>query len=254
MISVAKENKIIIEAARLIEQSKLAVFFTGAGISTPSGIPDFRGTNGMWSQDDPMEVASLSAFQDHPDRFYVWFHKLVGAAYQARPNKAHLAVGELERLRKIRGVITQNIDGLHTRAGSINVYELHGSIRTAHCLRYSHIVAADDYMPNFISSGEIPLCPHCRSMLKPDIVLYKEMLPQEIWKSADILSEKCDLMVVVGSSLEVFPAASIPYQAVENASNLMIINLSATQLDSRAQFIIRDDVNFILPKIVECIK
>jgi NAD-dependent deacetylase len=253
MISVAKENKIIIEAARLIDQSKLAVFFTGAGISTPPGIPDFRGTHGMWRQDDPMEVASLSAFRNHPDRFFSWFHNLARAAYHASPNPAHLAVGELERLGKIRGVITQNIDGLHTRADSVNVFELHGSIRTAHCLSNNHRVVAEDYLPGFIASGKIPLCPQCQSMLKPDIVLYEEMLPQDIWKSADILSEECDLMVVVGSSLEVFPASSIPYRSVENAAKLLIINLSTTRLDSRAQFIIRDDVNRILPKILECI-
>lgn len=254
MIEVPIKNKAIIEAARLIDQSNLAVFFTGAGISTPSGIPDFRGTDGMWNQVDPMKVASLSAFQNHPDRFFAWFHKLVKVAYQSKPNNAHYALSKLEQLGKSMGVITQNIDGLHSEAGSSNVLELHGSIRTAHCIQNNHEVAGSEYLPKFISSGKIPLCPRCHSVLKPDFVLYEELLPQDVWESADILSEKCDLMIVIGSSLEVVPAASIPYRSVQKAAKLMIINMSENQLDGYAHIIIRDDVSIVLPKIVECLK
>ena len=152
------------------------------------------------------------------------------------------------------GVITQNIDGLHSQAGSKNVIELHGSVRTAHCIRNRHNILGDDYLPRFISSGKIPLCPQCGSMLKPDFVLYEELLPQDVWKSANIISEKCDLMIVVGSSLEVVPASSIPYHSLQNAAKLMIINMSDTHLDGFAQLIIRDDASMVLPKIVECMK
>lgn len=252
MIEESKDN--ILEAARLIEKSNLAVFFTGAGISTPSGIPDFRGTQGLWNRDNPMEVASLTAYQKHPDRFFAWFHKLASVSYHARPNAAHFAVEKLERKGKFKGVITQNIDGLHIRAGSINVLELHGSLKTAHCVENYHVISGEDYLPEFIRSGSIPYCPQCRSMLKPDIILYEEMLPQGIWESADILSKKCDLMVVVGSSLEVVPASSIPYTAVQNGARLIIINLSNTPLDNHADLVIQDDVNIILPKIIESIK
>ena len=201
-----------------------------------------------------MKVASLSAFQNHPDRFFAWFHKLVKVSYHSKPNNAHYALAKLEQLGKSMGVITQNIDGLHSEAGSSNVLELHGSVRTAHCIQNNHEVAGEEYLPLFISSGKIPLCPYCQSVLKPDFVLYEELLPQDIWDSADILSEKCDLMIVVGSSLEVVPASSIPYRSVQNAAKLMIINMSDTHLDGFADLIIRDDASIVLPKIVECMK
>ena len=248
------EDIAINEAARLIERSKSAVFFTGAGISTPSGIPDFRGMNGLWTKENPMEVASLSIFHKQPERFYNWLRPLAKASYKAKPNAAHAAIRQIEKHANVTSVITQNIDHLHSTAGSLNVIELHGSIVTASCSSCSQSISGKDYLPGFIKTGTIPKCSRCGGIIKPGIVLFEEMLPQEAWELADNLTRKCDLMIVVGSSLEVVPAASIPSNAVQNGSKLIILNSSPTHLDRYAQVLHRDDVSISLPKIAERIQ
>ncbi len=243
MIRGADIETAISESAKLIDQSKLAIFFTGAGISTPSGIPDFRGKTGSWKRENPMDVVSLSTFQSQPARFYTWFRPFVAISYNAKPNAAHYAIYNLENQGKAYQVITQNIDNLHSKAGSKNVIELHGSIRTGTCTGCKHKFSGDEYLPEFISTGIIPVCKFCQNILRPDIVLFEEMLPQESCELADILIEKCDLIIVVGSSLEVMPAASYPLRAVQNGAKLVIFNQSQTHLDKFAQIIIRDDIS-----------
>jgi NAD-dependent deacetylase len=251
MILGADIDTAISEISKLIDHSKYIIFFTGAGISTPSGIPDFRGKTGFWKRENPMDALSLTAFQSYPNRFFAWFRSFAATAYDAKPNPVHNTIHDLEKLGRVHHIITQNIDNLHTKAGSEKVTELHGSIRTGTCTHCCHKVNGDDYLPDFIATGAIPLCKLCQNIIKPDIVLFEEMLPQESCELADILIEKCDLIIVVGSSLEVMPAASYPLRAVQNGAKLVIFNQSQTQLDKFAYIVIRDDVVNSVPKLNE---
>jgi NAD-dependent deacetylase len=254
MIRGADKDTAISESAKLIKKSKLAIIFTGAGISTPSGIPDFRGKNGYWIVENPMEVASFSVFQNQTERFFAWFRSFASVSFYAKPNAAHYTISNLEKLGKVHNIITQNIDNLHTKAGSENVIELHGSIRTGTCIACNHKSSGDDYLPHFISTGIIPLCNLCRNIIKPDIVLFEELLPQESCELADILIVKCDLIIVVGSFLEVMLAAAYPLRTVQNGAKLIIFNNCKTPLDNLALIIIRDDIIYTVPKLGEFLR
>ncbi len=241
-------------AARLIKESHHAVVFTGAGISTPSGIPDFRSTGtGLWQKSDPMLVASLTAFKHHPDRFFRWLKPLLQASKQAVPNPAHLAISRLEKLGRIKSVITQNIDNLHQKAGSGCVIELHGSMEQFHCPSCQKPASDPSGVIDEIISGQIPYCTHCGTIMKPDITLYEEPLPTEAWRKAGDEVSRADLMIVVGSSLEVIPASSLPYDVYRKGGKLIIINYSLTYMDRHADVVIHEDVAEVLPGIVELI-
>ena len=242
-------------AAELFSTSKRAVVLTGAGISTPSGIPDFRSEGtGLWSRDEPMEVASLNTFRTNPEKFYAWFRPLANQVFEAKPNSAHLALAELESRGHIRSIATQNIDLLHQKAGSKNVIELHGSLATLSCTQCFNQVESSPYLKPFVEKGEIPHCPHCGAVLKPDVILFGEQLPQKAWFNAQSASRDCDLMVVAGSSLEVLPVAGLPMQALDRGAHLVIINNSPTYLDVRADSVIQGDVADIIPAIAEQVK
>lgn len=239
-------------AAGLFRQAKRAVILTGAGISTPSGIPDFRSEGtGLWSRDEPLEVASLTTFRIHPEKFYAWFRPLASHIFEAKPNQAHLALAQLEEAGYIHSVATQNIDMLHQKAGSKKVIELHGTLATLSCTQCFQQVEAFPYLKPFIEKGEIPHCPKCRAVLKPDVILFGEQLPQKAWFEAQRDSRACDLMVVAGSSLEVLPVAGLPMQALERGAHLVIVNNSPTYLDVRADAVIQGDVADIIPAIAE---
>ncbi len=238
-------------AARLIRESHHAVVFTGAGISTPSGIPDFRSTStGLWQKNDPMLVASLTAFRYHPDRFFHWLRPLLQASKQAVPNPAHHAIFQLEQLGRINSVITQNIDGLHQKAGSGYVIELHGSMEQFHCPTCQKPASDPDGVIDEIITGQIPYCTHCGAIIKPDITLYEEALPLNAWQQASNEVRLADLMIVVGSSLEVIPASSLPYDVYRNGGKIIVINYSPTYMDKHADVVIREDVAEALPGIV----
>jgi len=238
--------------ARLIQESRLAVFFTGAGISTPSGIPDFRSEGtGLWKNDNPMEVASLTSFNKTPDRFFRWIKPLAEKIVQSKPNPAHLAVAQMEQKGLIKAVITQNIDHLHQDAGSDRVMELHGSMQTCSCASCHLHYQSSPYLQQLILHNKIPVCPSCGAILKPDIVLFEELLPMETWEEANQLSRNCDLMIVAGSSLEVIPAASIPMTAVRTGARLVILNRTATHLDDQASIRNQGDLVDVLPLIAE---
>ncbi|MEW6650469.1 MAG: NAD-dependent deacylase [Chloroflexota bacterium] len=241
-------------AAHLIRASGYTVALTGAGVSTPSGIPDFRSANtGLWTRNNPMEVASLSAFRNQPDKFFHWLLPLVREMSNAQPNPAHLALARLERDGYLKAVITQNIDGLHQRAGTQNLCEVHGSLNALTCLKCRQNYPARDFLDSFIHHQKIPQCKACRSALKPDIVLFEEMLPMDVWNAAQAHAEKADLFVVIGSALEVTPAAHLPLYALENGAKLIIITLSPTYLDPRAALLLPFDVAKVLPAIVGCL-
>ncbi len=238
-------------AAELLLAARRAVALTGAGISTPSGIPDFRSKgSGLWERYDPMEVASLTAFRYHPERFYEWIRPLVSKMLSAEPNPAHIALARLEQVGRLIGVVTQNIDDLHQRAGSRRVIEVHGHLRAATCVSCYHKVAADESMFELVKEGKVPRCERCSGVLKPDVVLFGEQLPSEAVHEAQQLVATSDLVLVIGSSLEVTPAALFPVQALNSGARLIILNHNPTYLDERADLIFRDDVAVVLPRIV----
>jgi NAD-dependent deacetylase len=253
MIPFSGQTKTKIEyTAELLRNAKNAVVLTGAGISTPSGIPDFRSEGtGLWSRDEPLEVASLSTFRTDPKRFFVWFRPLASLIYSAEPNPAHIALAELEKAGRLQSIITQNIDALHHKAGSENVIEMHGTLRTLSCTQCFHKAEAGNYLKSFVEQGELPKCPECNSLMKPDVILFGEQLPQQAWHDAQRASRQCDLMMVAGSSLEVLPVAGLPMQAIDRGSHLVILNNTATYLDVRADIIIQEDIAATIPEIAE---
>ena len=240
------------KAADLIGNSRNTVVLSGAGISTPSGIPDFRSSeNGLWTKFDPMEVASLNTFRTRPEKFFEWIRPLLIQILEAQPNSAHIALSQLEQSGHISAVITQNIDGLHQKAGSKVVHEIHGGLNTLTCVSCYHQHDASLFTDKFVIKGDIPMCPDCGSILKPDAILFGEQLPVKTWEASHAAVRACDVIVVVGSSLEVMPVAGLPMEAVNNGAHLIIINQSATYIDERAEVILNDDVAVSLPKIAD---
>jgi len=240
------------DAAELFRKAKRVAALTGAGISTPSGIPDFRSEGtGLWSRDEPMEVASLSTFRTHPERFFEWFHPLAGQIFNAEPNAAHKALVDLESPDREITVITQNIDVLHQKAGSKNVVEMHGSVRTMSCTQCFRKFETKFFIQDFIEHGNIPKCSNCNGILKPDVILFGEQLPQTAWFDAQRAARQCDLMLVAGSSLEVLPVAGLPMQALDRGAHLIIVNNTPTYLNVRADVVIMKDVAAALPDIAK---
>jgi NAD-dependent deacetylase len=242
-------------AASILAEGHFVTALTGAGISTPSGIPDFRSPgSGLWEFVDPYEVATLRAFQQHPEVFYRWVRPLVHTILNAEPNPAHYALSELGALGVLQAIITQNIDGLHQRAGSQVVYEVHGNLRWATCMRCYNHVPAGPLIEAFAENGEIPHCRLCGGVMKPDIILMGEQLPAKEILAARQAAQKSDVMLVAGSSLEVAPAGDLPLLAKRNNGRLVIVNLGPTHLDSMADVLIRGDVAEMLPRVVDGVR
>ncbi len=240
----------IAQAARIISAAHNMVALTGAGISRPSGIPDFRSAGGLWEQDDPLEVASFSTFRTNPERFYTWLRPLLQVSLAARPNPAHLALAELEQSGILQAVITQNIDGLHQRAGSRTVYELHGHMRSATCTHCERQREADELVEQVLADV-IPRCT-CgqHGLLKPAIVLFDEELPIAPFQQAQQALATCDVLLIVGTSLEVYPVAHMPLLALQHGARLVVINLDATYVDGYADVLLHADVATVLPVIL----
>jgi NAD-dependent deacetylase len=240
-------------AARLLEESRFVVAFTGAGISTDSGIPDFRSPkSGMWNMVDQMAVASIYGFKHNPDAFFDWILPLAQLIIDAEPNSAHRALLRLEQLSRLHTIITQNIDTLHSRAGSRCIYELHGHMRQATC---THCFTTYDGIPiiqKVLADRQIPICPNCeRGVLKPNVILMGEQLPIREFQGAKDASRKSDLMLIVGSSLEVAPASDLPLFAHRTGAKLVIINLAPTHLDDMAEVVIHERAAIVLPQIAQ---
>lgn len=239
-------------AAELINNSRHVVALTGAGISTPSGIPDFRSDGtGLWAKDEPLEVASQITFRTRPETFFAWFRPLANSILEAMPNPAHIALAELEKKNKLHTVITQNIDTLHQKAGTSHVIELHGTLATLTCTQCYKQYSYHDYLPGFVENGQVPRCSSCHAILKPDVILFGEQLPQKAWYQAQAQVRECDLMLVIGSSLEVLPVAGLPMQAVDRGAHLVIINHSPTYISVRADINIYEDVAQTMPAIAK---
>jgi NAD-dependent deacetylase len=249
MNSPAMERSVSL-AAELIRSAQRGVVLTGAGISTASGIPDFRSEDsGLWTRFDPMEVASLSSFRVAPERFFSWVRPLADQLLKARPNPAHQALVRLERAGHLQTIITQNIDGLHQRAGSTDVIELHGSFNTLTCVSCYRHVGSAAVLDAFLDRGEIPRCPDCGHILKPDVILFEEQLSVQIWQKAEQAIQGCDLLLVAGSSLEVVPVAKLPWVAADRGAPVILVNKTETYIDRRAKVKIYGELEQVLPRI-----
>jgi NAD-dependent deacetylase len=247
-------EKKIQQAASILKRSSYATALTGAGHSTPSGIPDFRSPDsGVWRSVDPFQVASISAFRQQPQSFYDWVRPMLHTMLNAKPNPAHIALAQLEELGVLKAVITQNIDGLHQRANSRVVYEVHGHLRQATCIRCYAQSPAEPLMRDFMASGDIPRCEKCNGVIKPDIILFGEQLPIQTLIASQQAARKSDVMIVAGSSLQVAPAGDIPLLTKERGGKLIFVNLGSTHLDEAADVVIRADVADVLPRLVRAV-
>ena len=239
-------------AAQLLSAAHSAVALTGAGISTPSGIPDFRSPkSGLWDGIDPLTVASIYGFRQDPEAFYDWIYPLAKLTVHALPNPAHYALATLEQQGKLKGIITQNIDTLHSSAGSQVVYELHGQMREATCIHCFSVFPAGPMIEQFLLDHKVPHCPQCGAVLKPNVILFGEQLPFQPLMAAQDLARKADLMLIVGTSLEVAPASDLPMLALRNGAKIIIINLESTHLDNAATVVIHADAADVLPEILQ---
>lgn len=238
------------QATALLQASHHTVALTGAGISTPSGIPDFRSPDsGLWDHHNPSEIASIHAFRQRPQAFYDWIKPLLHLILNATPNAAHNALATLEAHGPLRAIITQNIDLLHSKAGSKTVFEVHGHIREATCLRCQNVFNAAIVFDDLMATGLVPTCPACGGLLKPNIILFGELLPIATLTAAQRHARQCDLMLIAGTSLEVAPAGDLPLLALQHDAKIIIINKTATHLDQFADIILRGDVADILPRL-----
>ena len=241
------------ELAQLVRESRCTVALTGAGISVPSGIPDFRtpGT-GIWENVDPMEVAHIDAFLGDPVRFWGFYGQRLQMLGVKEPNPAHLALAEMERRGLLDAVITQNIDTLHTRAGSQKVVEVHGTIRTSSCVECAAQYALEQVEALFDDEGGV-VCAACGGGVKPDVVLFGEMLPAAAIAEAEELAVRADLMLCIGSSLEVYPVAGLPSVALRTGGRIAVITMGPTRFDSQAAVRLDGDVVEELEALLEAL-
>ena len=233
--------------AQKLKDSRKIVFVTGAGISQESGIPTFRGKDGYWRKYDPMKLASIDAFYDDPKLVWEWYEDRRKNILDVKPNEGHFAISQMEEFKDIV-VLTQNIDGLHQRSGSTNVLELHGSIIRIKCTVCDFI---DNITENFESLP--PKC-KCGSMLRPDVVWFGEPLPQNIWQSAIKEASICDVMIIVGTSLVVSPANTLPVYAKQNGAILIEVNPEKTVMSNDMTLSIQATSVGVLPKMLSIFK
>lgn len=236
--------------AALIRESRSTVALTGAGISVPSGIPDFRTPEtGLWANVDPMEVAHIDVFERDPARFWSYYRPRFHSLGDKRPNAAHEALAELESQGLLAGVITQNIDRLHRAAGSREVIEVHGSIESSTC-RECGVSYGIDEVDALFDSAEVAVCDACGGPVKPDVVLFGEMLPERAMARAHELAAQAELMLCIGSSLAVFPVAALPGQTLERGGRLAIVTKGATPYDAEATLKLEGEVDEELASLV----
>jgi len=245
------------KVAELIINAKKLVVFTGAGISTESGIPDFRSPGGIWSRFDPDDFTYQKFVADPESRRKQW--QMLGEGHLttlAEPNLAHYAIAELDELGRLDCVITQNVDNLHHKAGvpAEKVFELHGNAQQAVCLSCGQQYPFEQVKARLDKGEEIPDCEVCHGILKPSVVLFGEQLPYEVLTEASHRSSNCDLFIVIGSTLVVYPAAYMPIYAVQAGAKLVIINLSSTPMDSEASVLIRAKAGEAMSKILDKVK
>jgi NAD-dependent deacetylase len=234
------------QLAELIRARQPCVVLTGAGVSTESGIPDFRSATGIWAEYDPMEVASIWGFERDPEAVWEFYGRRLGVLADARPNAAHHALAELERRGLVAALVTQNIDTLHEQAGSREVVEVHGSIRTASCRACGVRVPMNDVVLRL----PVPACEACGAILKPDVVMFGEAMPVRETERAFELARGAALLLVVGSSLEVYPVAALPEETLAAGGALAIVNRGPTPYDTEATLTLDASAGDVLAGVV----
>jgi len=232
--------------ADLIAKSRHCVVFTGAGMSAESGVPTFRGSGGLWERYRPEELATPEAFARDPVLVWKWYKWRQEIVYNARPNPGHYAIAKLEEAGVVKAVVTQNVDGLHQRAGSKRVIELHGSLWRARCTKCGAVYRLEKPVEEVP-----PRCPRCGSLLRPDVVWFGEPLPQEAWEEAVRLMAASDVVIVVGTSGVVYPAAYLPKLAKESGAAVVEINVEESAITPIADVFIRGKAGEVLPRLAE---
>jgi NAD-dependent protein deacetylase/lipoamidase len=247
---VAPDDRSLVDARRLLGSSRSTVAFTGAGVSTASGVPDFRSPGGIWSRYQPVTIQEFVA-SDEARRTYWRYKKETYRDFAAaRPNAAHHALARLESDGRLKAVITQNIDGLHQEAGSRSVLELHGTNRSVSCLACARSYPASLIQDRLVGGCEVPTCDACSGILKAATVSFGQPLPRDVLAEAWRLATACDVLLVLGSSLVVQPAAALPEAAAAAGASVVIVNREATPLDGLAAHVLRGEVEEILPAMV----
>ena len=227
------------QALQLLKEARQIVALSGAGISTEAGIPDFRSQGGIWQNSRLVEQLSVECFQRDPAGFYQACLELLPNINRAQPTLAHRLLAQLEQAGKLIGVVTQNIDGLHQAAGSTRVYEIHGNFRTGHCVRCRRACQMSAYFTQLEQKLiAYPQCEECGGPIKPDVILFGDILPMDVWEAAVEAVEESDLLLVLGSSLVVYPAAGLPQIALSTGSRLLIVNREPTRYDWRAEVVV----------------
>ncbi len=233
-----------------LKEAESILFFTGAGISAESGISTFRGTNGLWNKLKPEELANFDAFLKNPDRVWEWYQYRRKIIKNSKPNPAHKSIAEMEKLFDEVVVVTQNIDNLHRRAGSTEIYELHGNIERNYCIKCGRRYDS----PNFGFDDVAPKCSDCGGLIRPDVVWFGETLPQDVFASAENAAARCDICFVVGTSAVVYPAAYIPITAKNSGAYLVEVNIETTEISSSIHYSLLGKAGEILPQILKIVK
>ena len=249
------ERENIKKAAELLANSKNSIVLTGAGISTESGIPDFRGEGGIWDKYKPEIYGDIESFLKDPSKFWKMAEDIAPTLFNAKANPGHFALAELEKMKIIKAIITQNVDELHQKAGAVIVYEVHGNINRFTCLGCRASYNKDQVLNKLKRrKRSSPLCDYCGMPLKPSVVLFGEDLPKfEKYMSVD-LAKKADVMLIAGSSLTVAPICDLPVYTLSGGGKLIIVNDQPTHLDDKAEIVLNNKTGTILPLIVEEIK
>ncbi|MBC7081411.1 MAG: NAD-dependent deacylase [Thermoplasmatales archaeon] len=232
------------EVANEIKKSKFCIALTGAGISTESGIPDFRSKDGIWSRYDINEYGTIESFIRNPSKVWRLFEEMIKSFSEAKPNKAHLSLAEMEREGIIKAIITQNVDNLHAKAGSKNIIEFHGNFSILKCIKCGK---------KYELEKMVRIC-ECGGLVKPNIIMFGEEIPKDAIEKSFELAEKCDLILVVGTSCSVYPAGYIPIIAKRNGAKIVEINKEETEITHLADYVLRGKCGEIISKIFEEIK
>jgi NAD-dependent deacetylase len=232
-----------------LKSAKSILFFTGAGISAESGIDTFRGKGGLWNKMSAQELASFDGFMKNPDLVWEWYQYRRKIVRETEPNAGHKIIAEFEKHFNEVTVVTQNVDNLHKRAGSSNILELHGNIERNYCMDCKTFYEVEKY----IEANEVPRCEECGSMIRPDVVWFGEMLPQNIFAEAERKASSSDICFIVGTSAVVYPAAYIPLSAKEGGATLVEINIESTEISSITNYSIIGKAGEVLPQIYKLI-
>ncbi len=244
-------DKSIVKAAEIIRGSKSMIALTGAGISVESGIPDFRSAGGLWDKYDPSIYANIESFRRDPDMVWEMLFDMVDLTEGAKPNPAHTSLAKLEELGYLKAIITQNIDNLHQEAGSLKVIEYHGNAKGLECMKCGEVYGAGEFGG---STRVTPKCRSCSTILKPTVVFFGEMIPPAAMLESQSLAEKADVVLVVGTSAVVYPAAGIPLVAKQNNAAVIEFNLEETDLTRYVTDIfIQGSAGTTLPQLIEAL-